>query len=78
VNVFVMLPSGQGATSVKLWRYYVNEWPQAFSSHALGPASVNQNNLPRMTLEHLALSAVGGAVVLAVAWAVRRSMTKPG
>jgi hypothetical protein len=75
---YTMLPSAKGVVAMKLWRYYLNEWPREFYSQAMGPASANGGGLFSTTLQHLALSALGGAVVVSVAWWLQRRSIKRG
>jgi hypothetical protein len=74
---YVMLPSGAAATRVSLWRYYLNELPRIFGTQTLGPASANQDGLIITTLQHCGLAAIGGLVVLAVAWKLQRRRRVP-
>ncbi len=76
LTLYTMLPSGQGVTRTKLWRFYLAEWPRALSAQPLGPANSNQDSLLSVTFQHVALSTVGGIVALASGWALRRRSLK--
>ncbi len=77
LTVYVMLPTGQSVTMVKLWRYYFNEWPQAIGGSTLGPASSNQEGLMSTTAQHVSLSLLGGAALSAIGWWVQRRSVVP-
>jgi hypothetical protein len=74
LNAYVMLPSGTAVARVKLWQYYLNEWPRALSPRPtmLRPESSSGGALLTNTLEHLAVAVIGGVIVAAVAWWVQR------
>ncbi len=77
-SVYVMVPSGEAVARVKLWRYYLHEWPKTFAvrTWTLGPETVNHDALLPLTISHIAVSVVVGAVVMAVIWGLSRGSCK--
>ncbi len=61
-----------GVAPIKLWRFYLREWPRAFEPVNLGSASTNQSILLTATAQHLLLSAGGAAAFLIIGWLRRR------
>lgn len=73
-TVYFMAPSGQAVIRTRLWRFYVIEAPDFFSSptQALGPATVNAEAFLNFSCVHLGVSVVGGTAVLVMAMLYRR------
>jgi hypothetical protein len=76
ITRYAMLPSGEGVAPVKLWRFYVNEWPRFFAARPVAAASANQDALLTVTLQHIALSTVGGLAAAAAAVGLQRRARK--
>jgi hypothetical protein len=70
-----MLPSGDAVVSMKLWQYYGWAWPRLklfIEPQPLGPATGAIPNVLVVTLQHIALSAIVGAITAAIAWWIMR------
>jgi hypothetical protein len=74
-RMYFMLPSGEAVVSMKLWQYYRWAWPR-FELHSgprpLGPATGTFPNVLVVLLQHIALSAIAGAITAAIAWWIMR------
>jgi hypothetical protein len=70
--VTAMHPSGQYVVRERLSAFYADAIPRLFGPSTLGPASNNSGALAGVAVEHLALSTLGGCVVAAVPWWLRR------
>ena len=72
VTMYSMHPRGHAVIECKLWKYYVIEIPRFVSPGKLGPATDSSSAVAIVALEHLLVSALGGAVMLGVGWVVNR------
>jgi hypothetical protein len=72
VNQHYMDPSGDAVVRAPLWQYYLVEIPRMFRPRLIGPASVSPSATLTTLLQHVALSAVGGFVAMAVGWSFHR------
>lgn len=79
VSACYMHPSGQAVVRCKLWEYYVVQIPRMFQRQTLGPATGDSQAALTMLFQHLACSAIGGLVTVAVGWGVHKiKMRKKG
>lgn len=74
VTMFRMDDSGAGIVSEPLWRYYLAEgWRMhVLSPRSLGPTSGSTEAAFVVLMQHLVISSGGGAILVGIAWAVRR------
>jgi hypothetical protein len=67
-TMFAVSPAG--TVTRPLWRYYLVEIPRAFGPRALGPGG--ESNVLVVAALHVGLSALGGALALAVGWMIHK------
>jgi hypothetical protein len=72
VTMHTMHPQGHAVMECKLWKYYAIEIPRLFGPLNLGPAMDSSSAVVTVALQHLFVSALGGAVMLGVGWVVNR------
>lgn len=71
ITMYSMRPSGDGVVACKLWQYYLIEIRRALTSPGVaGPASGSGSAALVTALQHLLVSAAGGAVVMGIGWLI--------
>jgi hypothetical protein len=68
---------GRAVYRTFVWHYYLLEIQRAWNSSGnLGPTTGSSAHAVSIALQHVLFSAVGGAVMIAIGWIIRRFSVK--
>jgi hypothetical protein len=70
-----MHPSREAVIQYQLWQYYLVEIPRSFEVRNLGPR-IDAPSPFVVLIQHVAASAVGGALIFGIVWAIRKLIAK--
>lgn len=73
-RAYPLSPNGDAVVICRLWQYYIREAHRAMTSSGdLGPASRSFSAAWETAIQHIVLSAAGGAAMAGIAWAIKRT-----
>jgi hypothetical protein len=70
-TMYTWTPDARGLMGVPPWRYYLIDLPHLFKPEMVGPASGRGETALMKLMWHSLFSAVGGALLMGLAWGVR-------